>query len=94
LQVHRARIDEGTGQASDGARVGAEPDRKGQAVLGDETGGGGLIVDRQGDDPDADVGQGGAGALEGAQLGIAVGTPRAPVEQHHTELAGKMSPAP
>jgi hypothetical protein len=32
------------------ARVGAEPDREGQAVPGDEAGGGGFVVDRQGSD--------------------------------------------
>ena len=35
------------------------------------------------------VRQGGTGALEGAQLGVAVGTPGAAVEQHHAELAGE-----
>ena len=89
LQVHRVRIDEGAGQAGDRSRVGAEPDGKGQAVLGDEAGGGGLIIDGQGDDLDASVRQGGTGALEGAQLGVAVGTPGAAVEQHHAELAGE-----
>jgi len=68
LQVHRVRIDEGAGQVGDRARVGAEPDGEGQAMLGNEAGGGGFIVDRQGNDLDASVGQGGAGALVGAGL--------------------------
>ena len=89
LQVYRVRVDEGAGQVGDRACVGAEPDGKGQAVLGDEAGGGGFVIDRQGDDPDVSVGQGGAGALEGAQLSVAVGAPRAAVEQHHAELAGE-----
>ena len=89
LQVHRVRIDEGAGQAGDRSRVGAEPDGKGQAVLGDEAGGGGFVIDGQGDDLDASVRQGGTGALEGAQLGVAVGTLGAAVEQHHAELAGE-----
>jgi catechol 2,3-dioxygenase-like lactoylglutathione lyase family enzyme len=89
LQVHRVRINEGTGQPGDRSRVGTEPDGKGQAVLGDEGGGGGFVIDRQGDDTDASVGQGGTGPLEGAQLGVAVGTPRAAVEQHHAEPAGE-----
>ena len=76
-------------QPGDRTCVGAEPDRKGQAVLGDEAGGGGFVIDGQGDDLDASVGQGGTGALEGAQLGVAVGTPRATVEQHDAELAGE-----
>jgi len=36
LQVHRVRIDEGAGQVGDRARVGAEPDGEGQAMLGNE----------------------------------------------------------
>jgi hypothetical protein len=58
-------------------------------VLGDEADGGGVVIDRQGDDPDANVRQGGAGALEGAQLAVAVGTPRAAEEEHHAELASE-----
>jgi hypothetical protein len=58
-------------------------------VLGDEPGGGGFVINRQGDDLDASVRQGGTGALEGAQLGVAVGTPGAAAEQHHAELAGE-----
>jgi len=57
------------------ARVGAEPGREGQAVLGDDADGGGFGVDRQGSDLDTRAGQGGADALEGAQLGVAAGTP-------------------
>ena len=89
LQINRLRVEEGTGQAGDRACVRAESDREGQAVLGDEAGGGGLIVDRQGDDPNADVGQSAAGALEGAQLRVAIRTPGATVEQHYAELAGE-----
>ena len=89
LQVHRVRIDEGASQAGDRSRVGAEPDGKGQAVIGDEADGGGFVIDGQGDDLDASVRQGGTGALEGAQLGVAVGTPGAAVVQHHAELAGE-----
>ena len=91
LQVHRVLIDEGAGQAGDRACVGAEPDGEGQAVLGDQAGGGRFVVDRQGDDPDAGVGQGGAGALEGAQLGVAVGTPCAAEEYPAAESASRIS---
>ena len=53
LQVHRVRVDEGASEVGDRPRVGAEPDREGQAVLGDEADRGGVVIDRQGDDPDA-----------------------------------------
>jgi hypothetical protein len=56
LQVDRVRVDERPGQLRDGAHVGAEADREGQAELVDERGGGRLVVDRQGSDPDAGVG--------------------------------------
>jgi catechol 2,3-dioxygenase-like lactoylglutathione lyase family enzyme len=89
LQVPRARIEEGAGQVGDGSRVGAEPDGKGHAVLGGEAGGGGFVIDGQGDDLDASVRQGSAGALEGGQLGVAVRAPGVAVEQHYAELAGE-----
>ena len=91
LQVDRIRVDERTGERGDGPRVSAVPDREGQAVLGDQAGGGRFVVDRQGDDPDAGVGQGGAGALEGAQLGVAVGTPCAAEEYPAAESASRIS---
>ena len=40
------------------------PTGKGQAMLGDKGGGGGLVVDRQGGNLNADIGQDCAGALE------------------------------
>ena len=49
--------------------------------------GGGLVVDRQRDDLRADLGEAVGGALEGAQLGVAVRAPRPAVEQHHAEPA-------
>jgi hypothetical protein len=58
-------------------------------VLGDQGGGGLLVVDRERDDPDAVVCQGLAGPLEGAQLRVAVGAPGAPVEENDGEVTGE-----
>jgi hypothetical protein len=55
LEVHRAGVDECPGEFRDLIRVGSVPDGEGQAVLGDQGGGGGLVIDRQGGDPDPGV---------------------------------------
>jgi len=60
-------------------------------VRGDQGGGGLLVVDREGDDPDAVVRQSPAGPFEGAQLPVAVGAPGAPVEQNDGEVTGDAS---
>jgi uncharacterized protein len=89
LQVHRVGVDERPGGRGDGPRVGPVADREGQLVLGDQLGRGLLVIDRDGDDPDAVVRERLAGPLEGAQLRVAVRAPRAPVEEHDGEIAGE-----
>jgi hypothetical protein len=89
LQVHRVRVDERACERGDGCCVGAIADGEGQRVLLDQGDGGLLVVDREGGDADAAVGQRLAGALEGAQLRVAVRAPSAPVEQYDAEVAGE-----
>ncbi len=89
LEIDGVGVDEGAGEAGDGGGVGAVADGVGELVLVDEGGGGVLVVDRQGSDADAVVGEGLAGALEGAQLGVAVGAPGAAVEQDDGEVVGQ-----
>src|ERR1700722_9342565 len=86
LQVHRIGVDECPGQRGDGLGVHAVADGKRQLVLGDQGGGGLLVVDRQGGDAYALVGQA-CGPLEGAQLRVAVGAPRATEEEHDADVA-------
>src|SRR5690349_21257992 len=66
LQVLRVGVDEGPGHGGDGGGVGAVADRELQAVPG------GLAVDGQGDDGDVEAGQAVEGALERAELRVAV----------------------
>jgi hypothetical protein len=90
LQVPRVGVDEGPGHGGDGVGVGvcAVADRELQAVPGDQVLRGGLAVDGQGDDGDAEAGQAVEGALEAAELRVAV---RAlpPVEQDDPEAGGQ-----
>ena len=60
-----------------------------EAVLGDGLARGRLIVDRQRDDADVEVGELVGGAAERAQLGVAVRAPAAAVQQHDAEVAGE-----
>jgi Protein of unknown function, DUF417 len=54
-------------------------------VLGDQFPGGGLVVDRQRDDLGADLREAAGGAVERAELGVAVRAPRPAVEQDYFE---------
>src|SRR5580700_1252382 len=89
LQVPRVGVGEGPGSGGDGVGVGAVPDRELQAMLGDQVLRGGFVVDRQRDDRDAEGGQVVEGALERAELRVAVRAPRSPVEQDDPEVAGQ-----
>ena len=73
----------------DGAGVGAVADWELQAVFGDQVLGGGFVVDRQGDDLGAKTGDAVQRPLKGSQLAVAARAPRAPVEQHHAEVASQ-----
>ena len=75
LQVARVRVDEGARQSGHRGGVGAVADRKGEAVLADQFGGRGLVVDRERDHADVGLGESAAGALEGPQLRVAVRAP-------------------
>ena len=76
LQEAPAGVDERAGEPGDGPGVGVVPDREGQAVLGDQPGGGGLVVYRQRRDLSPGVGEAATGTLEGPQLRVAVRAPR------------------
>jgi hypothetical protein len=89
LQVQRIVVDERSGRLADGAGVGAVADGEVQAELVDEGPGGGLVVGGERDDPGVDLGQTLIGALEGAQLGVAVPAPRAAIEEHDAVVPGQ-----
>src|ERR1700749_2614781 len=89
LQVDRIRVDERAGEPGDGPGVGAVPAREGQAVLGDQSGSGGLVVHRERRDLNPGVGESVAGPLERTQLRVAVRAPRPAEEQYDPEPAGE-----
>ena len=64
----------------DCASVGAEADWEGQAVLGDEIGGSGFVVDRQGSDLGANV-----SSHQGVALGRPVHVRRIPAGAHRQD---------
>jgi hypothetical protein len=64
-------------------------DRELQAVLGDQVLRGGFVVHGQRDDRDAKGSQAVVGALEAAELRVAVRAPRSPVKQDDPEVAGQ-----
>jgi hypothetical protein len=64
-------------------------DREPQAVPGDQVLRGGFAVDGQRDDRGAESGQAVEGALERAELRVAVRTPRSSVEQDDPEAVGQ-----
>ena len=64
--MHRVRVDERAGRVVDRGGVGAVTDGERQAVLVDQLAGGGLVVDRQGDDLDVQAVELLGVALEGA----------------------------
>src|SRR6202012_2550021 len=86
LEVAGIGVDECAGGLMDRGGVGAMPDGEGQLVLCDQRAGGDLVVDRQRDDFDIEPVESVSGALEGAQLRVAVRTPRAAVEQDDGEV--------
>ncbi len=73
-----------------GGRVGAVTDGEGQRVFGDELECRRLVVHGERDDPSLDLREIGLRPLKkGAQLGVAVGAPRAAVEQDDAVLTGE-----
>ena len=90
LEVARVVVEVGAGRGGDLERVGAVPDREGELVPGGERGGGRLVVHRQRDDLDAEFSQRLGGPGEGRELRVAVGAPRAAVDQD--DAVGAPSP--
>src|SRR4051794_1857594 len=86
LEVERLRVDERARRCGDGAGIGTVPDRKGKSVLRDQRLSGGFVIDRYRNDPDACVDEIIRSPLKCAQLRVAVGAPRPPVEQHYREV--------
>lgn len=79
----------GPGESRDPVRVGTMPHGEAQAILFDGFRRRRLVVDRERGNPDAGFGQLAARALEAAELGGAVGAPRAAVEEDDAERTGE-----
>ena len=90
LQVARIVVDVRARRRGDLADIDAVPDGEAQLVLGDERGGGLLVVDGQRDDLDAEFGQRVERAGERGELRVAVRAPGPAVDQDDAVGAGEV----
>jgi hypothetical protein len=90
LQVARFVVDVRTRRCGDLAGIGAVPDREAQLVLGDERGGGLLVVDGQRDDLDAEFAKRIVRAGERGELRVAIRAPRSAVDKDDAVRAGEV----
>jgi hypothetical protein len=90
LQVARIVVDVRARRRGDLAGIDAVPDGEAQLVLGDERGGGFLVVDGQRDDLDAEFGKRVERAGERGELRVAVRAPGPAVDQDDAVSAGEV----